>query len=278
MPSMRASERARLPDRAFAYIDSRGRRRLPIHDAPHVRAALARFDQVAFEDQASVDRARARLLGAAKRHGIMPIGFIERQLRSAGPWTARHLPRGTVTFLLSDIEASTELLERIGDGYAAILAEVRRLHRDAVGAAGGHEVDARADEYLAVFQRPAAALAAAVAIQRAIAAHAWPDGAAVRVRMGVHSGRPTLTREGYVGIAVHVAARVSAAANGGQVLVTEDAVRALDGSEASAAVLHDLGPFRLRGLRTLVTLHRVELGPDADARPPRASATTPADP
>src|ERR687890_2775411 len=105
MARLRASERAQLPDRAFAYIDSTGRRRLPIHDAAHVRNALARFNQVAFEDDAARDRARVRLLNAAKKHGIMPIGFVSSQLQPE-----RKLPTGQVTFLLADIEGSTELL------------------------------------------------------------------------------------------------------------------------------------------------------------------------
>src|SRR3954452_17737852 len=121
MPPLRAKERAQLPDSAFAYIDSRGGRRLPIHDAAHVRNALARFGQVAFEDQAARDRARSRLLRAAQKHGIMPIGFISAQLRPN-----RKLPTGHVTFLLTDIEGSTELLARLGDRYAALLTEVRR--------------------------------------------------------------------------------------------------------------------------------------------------------
>src|SRR5438093_7359100 len=108
MPRLSAKERARLPDSAFAYIDSRGRRRLPIHDASHVRNALARFSQVAFEDEDARDQARTRLLRAAKRHGIMPIGFISAQLRPQ-----RRLPSGHLTFLLTDIEGSTELLARL---------------------------------------------------------------------------------------------------------------------------------------------------------------------
>src|SRR5688572_4714712 len=121
MARLGAKERAQLPDSAFAYIDSRGRRALPIHDAAHVRNALARFGQVAFEDEAARDRARSRLLRAAKRHGIMPIGFISAQLQPQ-----RRLPKGQVTFLLADIEGSTELLRRLGDGYAPVLADVRR--------------------------------------------------------------------------------------------------------------------------------------------------------
>src|SRR5829696_5189173 len=110
MARLDATERANLPDRAFAYIDSRGRRRLPIHDPAHVRNALARFSQVAFEDEGAQDRARARLLRAAKKHGIMPIGFVNAQLQPQ-----RKLPKGQVTFLLTDLERSTELLARLDD-------------------------------------------------------------------------------------------------------------------------------------------------------------------
>ena len=121
VPPLSAKERAQLPDSAFAYIDSHGKRRLPIHDASHVRNALARFGQVAFEDDEARDRARSRLLRAAQKHGIMPIGFISSQLQPQ-----RKLPKGKVTFLLTDIERSTQLLAQLGDGYAAVLSEVRR--------------------------------------------------------------------------------------------------------------------------------------------------------
>src|SRR3954454_4964666 len=107
MPPLRAKERAQLPDSAFAYVDSRGRRRLPIHDPSHVRNALARFSQVVFEDEDARDRARIRLLRAATKHGIMPIGFISALRHPPGT-----LRRAKVTFLLVDIEGSTELLRR----------------------------------------------------------------------------------------------------------------------------------------------------------------------
>ena len=81
MPALSAKERAALPNTAFAYIDSTGRRSLPIHDAGHVRSALSRFSQVSFENEESRDRARMRLLKAAKKHGIMPLGFVGAQLR-----------------------------------------------------------------------------------------------------------------------------------------------------------------------------------------------------
>src|SRR5688572_2597479 len=109
MAQLGSAERARLPDSAFAYVDSHGRRRLPIHDAGHVRNALARFNQVAFEDDAARDRARKRLLNAARKFKIVPVGFITNQLRSerdrgrAADEPIR-LPSGFVTMLLTDIE------------------------------------------------------------------------------------------------------------------------------------------------------------------------------
>src|SRR3954452_20417605 len=108
MPPLGANERANLPDSAFATTDRRGRRPLPIHDAAHVRNALARFSQVAFEDEGARDRARNRLLRAAMKHGIMPIGFVSAQLEPQ-----RKLPQGDITFLLTDLEGSTELLGRL---------------------------------------------------------------------------------------------------------------------------------------------------------------------
>ena len=117
-----------------------------------MRNALARFDRVAWEDDAARDRARRRLLHAAKRFGIMPVGFINRQLgssRTRGP----ALPTGIVTFLLTDIEGSTALLRQLGDDYAALLRDVRACTRTAVAGAGGHPVDSHGDEFFAVFER-----------------------------------------------------------------------------------------------------------------------------
>src|SRR6266550_5353559 len=154
MPKLSRSERARLPDTAFAYIDSGGRRRLPIHDEAHVRNALARFERVSFEDEAARDRARRKLLNAAKKYRIVPVGFIDGQFRSerqnARPNDVATLPTGFVTFLLTDIEDSTALLRHLGDRYAGLLNDVRGLVRDAVLTSGGREVDSRADEFFAV--------------------------------------------------------------------------------------------------------------------------------
>jgi class 3 adenylate cyclase len=253
MPPLGARERAKLPDSAFAYIDLRGRRRLPIHDAAHVRNALARFSQVAFEDEGARDKARTRLLRAAKKHGVVPIGFVSAQLQPQ-----RKLPKGQVTFLLTDIEGSTELLGRLDDRYAPLLADVRRLMRAAVRHAGGREVDARADELFAVFERAPAALEAALAIQRAMRASVWPDGLDVRVRIGVHRGRPTLTDTGYVGLSVHTAARICSAAHGGQIVVSSAVRSAVLKSLADGVSLRSLGAWRFQGLREPEDLYQVE--------------------
>src|SRR5262245_25409711 len=158
MPQLTAKTRAKLRNAAFAYVDSKGRRRLPIHDEAHVRNALARFNQTRFEDDAARERARKRLLTAAKKYGIVPIGFIAGQLATervegesrARAGVVRGLPRGQVTFLLTDIEDSTSLLRLLEDRYANLLDDVRRFLRRAVQRSGGKEVDIRADELFAV--------------------------------------------------------------------------------------------------------------------------------
>ena len=256
MPSLTASARAKLPASAFAYIDAKGRRRLPIHDASHVRNALSRFDQTAFEDDATRERARRRLLAAAKKYGIVPIGFFDGQLRNERlqAETRGHatdvakLPRGTVTFLMTDMEGSTELLRQLGDGYARVLRDARALIRKSVRAASGHEVDARADEFFAAFRRPAQALDAAVGIQHALHAREWPDGADVRVRIGIHTGRTTLAETGYVGIAVHTASRVCSAGHGGQILLSTAAHDALGLARPEGITARLLGRYALAGL------------------------------
>jgi class 3 adenylate cyclase len=362
MPKLTASERARLPDSAFAHIDSRGRRRLPIHDEAHVRNALARFDQVSFESDAARERARKRLLNAAKRFGIVPVGFITGQLRSerrnaaagrvvielgrigaageldqqlrgvlgdptlavlhwseaAGSYLdgegkpvplpedgerravtylerqgrplaalahdpavlddpelaetvlaavrfviekeslhgqvearsteAATLPTGFVTLLLTDIEGSTALLRRLGDRYGKLLRDVRSILRQAVLRAGGREVDVRADEFFAVFEAAGAAVEAAVTIQRALHEATWPDDVRVRVRAGIHSGRPTLTDTGYIGLSIHTAARLCSAAHGGQIVVSDETRAAVERSARAGVRFHSLGRHRLPGL------------------------------
>lgn len=161
--------------------------------------------------------------------------------------TGRNLPTGTVTFLFVDIEGSTRLLARLGDQYGPLLTAVRRTLRSAVRRAGGHEVDARADEYLAAFAAAPAALQAAVDAQRALTAGPWSAGPRVRVRMGIHTGRPTLTGSGYVGMAVHVGARIARVARGGQVVISETTLSAIRDAGVEVAV-GPLGAHRLHGV------------------------------
>jgi class 3 adenylate cyclase len=269
MPPLTAKQRAQLPDSAFAYIDSGGRRRLPIHDAAHVRNALARFGQVAFEDDAARDRARSRLLRAAKKHGIMPIGFISSQLRPD-----RNLPTGTVTFLLADIEGSTDLLARLGDRYGPMLSDVRRRVRAALRSAGGCEVSARGDDVVAAFGQAPGALEAALAIQRAMNVGPWPDGADVRLRIGLHRGRPALTDTGYVGLSIHAAARICFAAHGGQIVMSAAVETAVADSLPDGVSLRSLGAWRFRGLPEPIELYQVDAADlRADFPPPRSAVS-----
>ena len=267
MARLSAKARAQLPDSAFAYIDSGGRRRLPIQDASHVRNALARFGQVAFEDEEARDRARSRLLRAAQKHGIMPIGFISSQLQPQ-----RRLPKGDVTFLLTDIERSTELLARLDDQYAPLLAEVRRRVRAGVRRARGREVSARGDDVFAVFERGPAALEAALAIQRQMAAGGWPEETDVRVRIGLHRGRPRLTETGYVGLSVHTAARICFAAHGGQIVMSSAVRAAVLGSLEDGVSLRSLGAWRFPGLPEPVVLFEAAAADLVTGFPPLRSA------
>ena len=270
MPPLRAKERAQLPDSAFAYIDSKGRRRLPIHDASHVRNALARFGQVAFEDEAARDRARSRLLRAAKKHGIMPIGFISAQLQPQ-----RKLPTGTVTFLLTDIEGSTELLARLDARYAALLSDIRRLVWNAVRGAGGHEVSARGDDVFAVFEQSSGAVEGALAIQRAMRDRDWPGGGEVRLRIGLHRGRPELSDTGYVGLSVHAAARICFAAHGAQIVMSSAVRSAVADALPDGVALTDLGAWRFRGLPEPIAMFQVD-APDLPRDFPPLRSAVPA--
>jgi class 3 adenylate cyclase len=180
-----------------------------------------------------------------------------------------------VTLLFADIQDSTGLLRRLGDGYADLLADVRRLLRRAVQRAGGREVDMRADELFAVFKRPAGALAAALAIQRRVESRAWPGGVAVRLRIGIHTGRPTLTDSGYVGLVVHTAARICASGHGGQVLLSDTAVRAVEASLPAGVAFRALGEYRLHGLPEPEALFQLQAsGLPVKFPPPRTGRAT----
>jgi class 3 adenylate cyclase len=253
-----AKKRASLPNSDFAYIDSKGNRRLPINDEAHVRNALSRFNQVRFESEEARERAFRRLLKAATDYGIAPIGFVTRQLRRARASDPTELPSGAVTLLLTDIEGSTQLVQDLGEKYPPVLDRVRAMIRDAVGGRNGYEVDSRADEFFAVFADAGDGVAAAIEIQRAMHDAKWPGTHRVRVRIGLNSGSPAVTDTGYVGLPVNVMARVCNAGHGGQILLT-NATREELGSSAGADIqLESLGAFRLQGLPELETLFQVK--------------------
>jgi class 3 adenylate cyclase len=159
-----------------------------------------------------------------------------------------NLPAGTVTFLFSDIEGSTGLLKRLGDRYAELIADHRRIIRDTFGKHGGTEIDGQGDSFFFAFTRAREAVAAAVAAQRAHATQEWPSGENVRVRMGLHTGEPAVGAEGYLGVDVVRAARLSAAGRGGHVLLSET-TRALLGSSLPEGVsVHPIGERRLKDM------------------------------
>jgi class 3 adenylate cyclase len=156
------------------------------------------------------------------------------------------LPSGTVTFLFTDIEGSTALLRELGDGYGDVLGRERSILREALGSAGGREIDTQGDAFFFSFTRARDAVAGAVAAQRALAEHDWPDGIEVKVRMGLHTGEPSVGEEGYVGLDVVRAARICSAGHGGQILLSET-TRALLGSDVpDGATLRDLGMQTLK--------------------------------
>jgi class 3 adenylate cyclase len=160
------------------------------------------------------------------------------------------LHAGTVTFAFTDIEGSTRLLQELGDdAYGSVSRDHRRLIREAFGSRGGREIDTQGDAFFFSFPRARDAVAAAVDAQRALRDHDWPAGRDVSVRMGVHTGEPHVGEEGYLGLDVVRAARISAAGHGGQILISET-TRALLGNQLPEGVaVHDLGQQHLKDVQ-----------------------------
>ena len=317
MSRLAASKRARLPASAFAYVDSRGRRRLPIHDEAHVRNALARFSQVGFEDDAARERTRTRLLNAAKKYGIVPVGFITGQLQSErGNATA-----GRLVIELGRHGAPGELEKRLRsvlrDPTLAVLhwSDASGAYLDGTGTPVPlpAEGDQRGVTFLERQGRPMTALvhdptvlndpgiaqtvlaAVRFVVEKELLhgqiqatstdAAALPTGFVtllmtdieastgllrrlgdryggllndVRVRVGIHSGRPTLTDVGYIGLAVHTTARVCSAAHGGQIVVSTNTRAAVRTSAPAGIRFRNLGRHRLPGLPEVETLFQVQ--------------------
>jgi class 3 adenylate cyclase len=183
------------------------------------------------------------------------------------------LPSGTVTFVFSDVEGSTGLLKRLGERYGDVIDEHRRIVRETFGAHGGVEIDTQGDSFFYAFARARDAVAAAVDVQRAHADHAWPDGEWVGVRMGLHTGEPAVSAEGYLGVDVVRAARLAATGQGGSVLLSEP-TRALLGSSLPDGVsVHALGERRLKDIDEPERIYELEIEgvEQAEGTPPATS-------
>ena len=161
---------------------------------------------------------------------------------------SKDLPEGTVTFLFTDIEGSTRLLDRLHDKYVTLVSEHRGLLRATFAKWHGHEVDTEGDAFFVSFPKATEAIAAVVEAQRALAEHGWPDGVTVRVRMGLHTGEPWTAEEGYVGMDVHRAARIAHVGHGGQVLLSETTAALARGNLPADVQLLDLGQHRLKDM------------------------------
>ena len=182
--------------------------------------------------------------------------------------TKRDLPTGTVTLLFTDIEGSTLLLQQLGERYSDVLREYRSLLREAFSEHNGYEVDTQGDGFFVVFVRASDAILATVAAQRALTTHSWPEGAVVRVRLGLHTGEPSLVGEGYVGLDVHYAARIVRAAHGGQVLLSQTTHDLIENELPFGVSLRDLGKHRLKDLQRPAHLYQLVIaGLPADFPP-----------
>ena len=186
------------------------------------------------------------------------------------------LPTGTVTFLFSDIEGSTRLIQGLGDRYPEVQLAHNRLLRSAFAAEGGHELRTEGDSFFVVFGSALKACAGAAAAQRDLQRYAWPDGGQVRVRIGLHTGEATLVGNEYLGLDVHRAARVAGAAHGGQVLVSETTRTLVEGGLPPGLRLRDLGVHRLKDLARPERLFQLTIdGLHAEFPALRSLETTP---
>ena len=260
---------------AGAYLDREGQR-VTLDELDRTRSAtrLERDGQplaaVIHDATLDVDPALVRAIVDSVRFAVDTTDLRDRLRATGGDASA--LPRGEVTFLFGDLEGSTNMLVALGDGYGQILNEMRRIIRESADRFGGTVVDARADECFLAFPRAAAAVEAAVDIQRRLREATWPEGGIPRLRVGLHLGTPQLTPDGYVGLDVHHAARVMSAANGEQVMTSAAVAMAVKGQLPESLGLLELGWFTLKGIPEPEFLYRVT-GPGLPSgAPPRATA------
>src|SRR5688500_14106871 len=184
----------------------------------------------------------------------------------------QRFPLGTVTFLFTDIEGSTRLLQQFGEKYATLLTEHKQLLRDASEAHNGNVVGTQGDSFFVAFASAVDAINAVVQAQRALASHPWTDGVSVRVRMGLHTGEPQISvSENYVGIDVHRAARIAAAAHGSQVLISQTTHDLVESELPDGVTLRDLGEHRLKDLRQPKHLYQLVIAGLVSDFPPLMS-------
>jgi predicted ATPase/class 3 adenylate cyclase len=253
------AERAGLSRRGIADLES-GARKTPRKDTVALLAAALELSE---EERTAFAAAARRSVGQATpaASAVSPLSTDPGE--STAPVVA--LPSGTVTFLVSDIEGSTRLLQGLGrNRYATLLAEHRELLRAALAAQGGHAVDSQGESSFTVFPTAGQAVTAAVAVQRALAAHAWPAEVTVRVRMGLHSGTAQVAGDRYIGLDVHRAARIAAAGHGGQVLLSQTTCDLVENDLPVGVILRVLGPHRLKDLQRPEELAQLVL-PDLPA-------------
>ncbi len=186
------------------------------------------------------------------------------------------LPTGTVTFLFTDIEGSTRLLQQLGEEFAGLLAEHQRLLREACETHAGSVVNIHGDSFFVAFPRAGDAINAAVQCQRALAAQVWTNGVSVRVRMGLHTGEAQISSSNYVGLDVHRAARIAAAAHGGQVLLSHTTYALVESSLPADVTVRDLGEHHLKDLRRSKHLYQLVIaGLPSDFPPLKSLASSP---
>ncbi|MEP7040088.1 MAG: adenylate/guanylate cyclase domain-containing protein [Chloroflexota bacterium] len=266
---------ARWSEVAAAYLNREGAH-LDL-DALDARRNVLRLERdgrplaaVIHDAALGVDPALVTAVADAVRFAVDTTDLQDRLRASGGD--ASSLPRGTVAFLFGDLEGSTELLAKLGDAYVDVLVELRRIIREAADRHGGRVVDARADECFLVFADPPTSVPAAIEIQRRLAEARWPDGVQPHLRIGLHVGTPNLTADGYVGLDVHLAARVMSAANGEQIVASGPVADSAADHLPLGTTFLPLGSFRLRGIPEPVDLYRISApGLERDT-PPRAEA------
>jgi predicted ATPase/class 3 adenylate cyclase len=181
------------------------------------------------------------------------------------------LPAGTVTFLFSDIEGSTELLKRLGDEYSTVLTDQRRILREIFTHWGGKEVDTQGDSFFISFPGANEAVAAAAEIQSSMAVHTWPNDSEVRLRMGIHTGEPMVVEEGYVGLDVHIGARIAQVGHGGQVLLSEMTTAIIRDELPEYLTLQDLGTHVLKDIPQPEPIHQLVITGLPSEYPPLTS-------